>query len=508
MLLKDVLKGIDHRLESGNPDIDIKGIFDDSRAVVRGGLFFGVRGYAKDGAAFVNDAIVKGASAVVLESELAIPDGVAKIIVSNVRKAMAISAVNFYREPSSRLKTIGITGTNGKTTVTYLLESIVKHSGADAGVIGTINYRIAGKTIPAKNTTPGSLEIQSLLSKMADGGSKYAIMEVSSHALHQGRVFGLGFNVGVFTNITSDHLDYHKTRSEYFKAKAMLFDHLKKGGTAVLNYDDKEVMSLADSMSHNVMTYGMDKGAGVAASDIRTSLDGSSFSIVSPSGSFGVKSRLVGMHNISNCLSAAAVALALGIDKSAIARGIESIKFIPGRLEPVDKGQSFKVFVDYAHTEDALNNVLSILKKGLKGKILTVFGCGGNRDRSKRPLMGISVCKSSDVAIITSDNPRFEEPLDIIRDIESGLRGSFSNYEIVPDRREAIRKAIFAARDGDIVLVAGKGHEDYQIIKDKVMHFDDREEAAAFISQKMEGTHESKGDGKGSEGASLIGGSR
>lgn len=482
MLLKDMLKGVDYSLSGGSVDTDIMGVTDDSRTVYSGSLFVAVSGYFKDGRRFVSDAVSRGAAAIISDRGLQIPDGVIKIFVTDVRAALSSIAVNFYDDPSNKLKLIGITGTNGKTTVTYLVEAIAKRSGLKTGVIGTINHRIDGKARPAKNTTPGVLELQSLLSEMASSGVRCAVMEVSSHALDQGRVLGVNFDAAVFTNITSDHLDYHKTREEYFKAKSKIFAHMKKSGVAFLNNDDERVRSLEGSIGVRTVTYGTGDGSAVRAFNIRLLPEGSYFDVETPSGRLNIKTGLIGMHNVSNCLAAISVMQALGVNGEAIVDGIEGMKSVPGRLEPVDCGQPFKVLVDYAHTEDALDNVLSMLKSIAGKNILTVFGCGGDRDKSKRPFMGQAACRYSDRVIVTSDNPRSEEPLDIIRDIESGIKGRFSNYEIDPDRRSAIRKAVLSAEAGDIVLIAGKGHEDYQILKDRVMHFDDREVAREALS--------------------------
>ena len=480
MFLAEVLKGIDYNMQAGPPgqdqglDIDIASVSDDSRTVAPKGVFVALEGYAKDGRNFVDEAVSNGAAVIVSDPGLRVPEGVIKVSVTDVRSALASIAKNFYGDPSAKLKVIGITGTNGKTTITYLIEAIAKKSGAGAGVIGTINYRSNGNVRQAKNTTPGSLELARLLSEMAGGGVKYAAIEVSSHALDQGRIAGVRLDVGLFTNITSDHLDYHKTKAEYLKAKSKIFGHLKDNGIAILNYDDERVRSVRARIKAKVLTYGTGDGSDIRAYNIKLSSDGSSFNVSTPSGELPIKTRLIGMHNVSNCLAAIAAMYALGVGNGQIAEGIGSLVLVPGRLEPVEAGQPFKVLVDYAHTEDALYNVLSILKDISGGRVWTVFGCGGDRDKSKRPLMGAAACKFSDRAIITSDNPRSEEPLDIIRDIESAVLGKFSNYDIVPDRREAIQKAITSAEEGDIVLIAGKGHEDYQIVKDRVFHFDAR----------------------------------
>lgn len=505
MLLKDVLKAVDFNIKAGPPDMDIIAVTDDSRTAVPGSIFVAIEGHKKDGRDFVGEAVSNGATVIVSGPGLIAPEGVVKVSVSDVRAALAAMAKNFYGDPSAKLKVIGVTGTNGKTTITYLVEAIAKSAGAGAGVIGTINYRFNGDIRPAENTTPGSLELERLLSDMVDSGVKYVAMEASSHALDQGRISGVRLDVGLFTNITSDHLDYHKTKDEYFKAKSRIFEHLKGGGIAVLNYDDKKVMSLRGTIRAKTLTYGTEQASDIRAFNINLSPGGSSFDVSTPSGTFPVKTHLIGMHNVSNCLAAIAAMHALGVDRKSIAAGIGSLAFIPGRLEPVECAQPFKVLVDYAHTEDALNNALSILKEMSVHKVWTVFGCGGDRDVSKRPLMGLSACKFSDRVIITSDNPRSEEPAEIIRGIETGIKGRFFNYEIVPDRREAIRKAIFSAAEGDIVLIAGKGHEDYQIVKDDVIHFDDREVAMEALSERMRGKDESKRDSKGDARPSLIG---
>lgn len=481
MKLKDVLKGVAYKADRKCGDINIRNVADDSRKVSRCGLFVAVQGYSQDGSKFINDAIAAGARVIVTEKDFDAPKTVAKIIVADTRSAMSAIADNYYGHPSRKLKTVGITGTNGKTTITYIIEGIIKAHRRQAGVIGTINYRLRGRVIPAKNTTPGSLELQGMLNEMVRSKVDYAVMEVSSHSLDQGRVDRLLFDVGIFTNITSDHLDYHKTTANYFKAKAKLFDKLKKGGTAVLNKDDKKIASLAGSMKSKIVTYSVKGKADIAARDIELSMDGTRFTVKTPKGSFAIQTKLIGMHNVSNILAAVAAAYALKIPTAAIIKGVESVVSVPGRLEAVEAGQPFKVFVDFAHTEDALFNVLSLLRGVARKRIVTVFGCGGNRDKTKRPLMGRVACEYSDHVIITSDNPRFEEPGDIIGEIVDGVKDKFSNYDVVVARHEAIGKAFEHASDGDIVVIAGKGHENYQIVKDSVMPFDDRKVALELL---------------------------
>jgi UDP-N-acetylmuramoyl-L-alanyl-D-glutamate--2,6-diaminopimelate ligase len=485
MDISRVLKDVKVRFGENIRNIDIKRITDDSRKVLPGDLFVALKGCSLDASKFVGFAIAAGAKAIVTDKEFDSRPGISKILVDDTRLALSAIADNFYGHPSRKLKVIGITGTNGKTTITYLAESIIKASGKGAGVIGTINYRINGKTLPAINTTPGALALQCMLSEMARSNTGYAIIEVSSHSLDQGRVENVLFDVGVFTNLTGDHLDYHKTTGNYFKAKKRLFDKLKADGSAVLNMDDKKVASLKRSMKSRVITYGIKGKADVRAMDIALSMEGTKFTVRTSNTTFDIRTKLIGIHNVSNILAAVSVAIALNIPEEAIVDGIVSMERVPGRLEAVDAGQKFKVFVDFAHTEDALFNVLSLLKDVAKSRIVTVFGCGGNRDRTKRPLMGKVACKYSDHVIVTSDNPRFEKPEAIIREIEDGIKDKFSNYDIIPDRKEAIAKALGLASKDDIIVIAGKGHESYQIIRDEIMPFDDRKVALSILKSTL-----------------------
>ena len=488
MNLKDVLRDVPCRIEGKAASFRVRAVTDDSRSVIPGSLFIAKRGYSQDGSKFIADAFKRGARVVVTEGRSAVPAGAVKIMVKDTRTATPVIADNFYGHPSEKLKMVGITGTNGKTTITYILEGIVKAAGAAAGVIGTINYRVKNKVTPAKNTTPGPIELQSILSRMVRSGAGYAVMEVSSHALDQGRVDKVSFDAAICTNVTGDHLDYHKTMENYFKAKALIFKKLKRGGAAILNGDDKRVARLKRSITKNkVLMYGTGKKADVRAEDIKLSMDGTTFTIVTQKRSFAVRTKLIGMHNVSNILAATAAALALGIRIDSIVKGIGKVMAVPGRLEAVDAGQPFKVFVDFAHTEDALFNVLTLLREVAGNRIVTVFGCGGNRDRTKRPRMGKVACELSDRVIVTSDNPRFENPGEIISEIEKGIKTSFSNYDIAVDRKEAINKALSVASDTDIILIAGKGHETYQIIKDRTFSFDDREVARSILKKKYDG---------------------
>ncbi len=476
MKLKDVLKGVPHKADRDISRVTVKKITNDSRRVARGDLFIALRGYDIDGYKFIRSAIKNGAGVVVSERDFKAPEDVIKILIKDTRRASPLLAANFYREPSRKMKITGVTGTNGKTTITYIMENILKEAGKPSGVIGTINHRIGRREFPSNNTTPGPLELQALFDIMLKNGVKHVVMEVSSHSLDQGRANGVLFDVGIFTNITKEHLDYHKTMKKYFSAKVKLFDHMKPGGVAVLNNDDAMVSGLKRRIKEKVLTYGLKNKSDVMACGIRLSAGGTFFTIKTPNGSFDVTTRLIGRHNISNILASVAAAMALKIPPGTIKKGIESFSAVPGRLELVDEGQPFKVFVDYAHTEDALYNILSLLREVVPDRnIITVFGCGGNRDSRKRPLMGNVACKFSDSVVVTSDNPRFEEPGAIISQIESGIRGEFSNYDLVEDRREAIDKALRMASKGDVVVIAGKGHEKYQIVRDKILPFDDCE---------------------------------
>ncbi|MDD4879902.1 MAG: UDP-N-acetylmuramoyl-L-alanyl-D-glutamate--2,6-diaminopimelate ligase, partial [Candidatus Omnitrophica bacterium] len=463
-------------------DIDIKGVSSDSKTAGKDHLFIAVSGTNFDGHKFANEAADKGAAAVVLEKDTVLPEGVARIFVRDSRAAAPKIANNFFGRPIEKLTCIGITGTNGKTTISYLMDSIISAAGHSAGVIGTISYRIGKRLIPATNTTPGPVELYGFMGEMARNSGDYLVMEVSSHALDQNRVGGIGFAAAIFTNLTGDHLDYHKTFDEYFRAKSRLFEGLKDGAYAVINIDDEWGKKLVKVSKGKVVTYGTKLVADYLASDIKLSLDGTRFTVNSPKGDLKVNSKLIGLHNVYNMTAAAACGMSLGFSSGEVKRGLEEMKAVPGRLEPVDCGQPFKIFVDYAHTDDALFNVLSALKPLIGKKIIVVFGCGGDRDRTKRPRMGKVASEMADLVIVTSDNPRSEEPEAIIAEITAGI--SKKNYKVVTDRSKAIEEALSAAREGDCVLIAGKGHETYQVLKNTTVTFDDRE-IAKCLAQKI-----------------------
>ncbi len=374
----------------------------------------------------------------------------------------------------NKIKTIGITGTNGKTTVTYLLEAVLNAAGKRSGVIGTVNHRFAGKSFRAKNTTPGLTDNQRYLADMAQENVDYCVMEVSSHGLAQGRVKGIDFSLAVFTNFTSDHLDYHGNLEEYFRVKTLLFTSLSKNAAAVINTDDACGNTLLGMIDTAVTTYGINNKADIMAEGIQLSLGGTVFTLKTPAGDITVKTKLIGLHNVYNVLAAAGVCLRENIPLPVIQQGIEALPCVPGRLEEIKAGQDFHVFVDYAHTQDALENVLESLRNINEAqRILAVFGCGGDRDKAKRLEMGKIAGRLSDFTILTNDNPRTEDPRDIVEQIAAGFENK--NFKVIMDRRDAIQEALNLAHCGDIVLISGKGHEDYQIFKDKTIAFNERE---------------------------------
>lgn len=500
MNTKELLKGLD--ISGPIPPINIRGINYDSRKIVPGDIFVAVEGVSSDGHKYLKDVESRGAVAAIVEK----PDKtirIPQIVVKNSRDALAFISNRWFGYPSDKMTVIGVTGTNGKTTTTYLLESIAKESGKKPGVIGTINYRYGGKIFPASHTTPESLDLQNLLKNMLDSGVNFVIMEVSSHALALKRVNGIDFDVAIFTNLTQDHLDFHKNLENYFESKALLFSSVikeskKKKKLSVINIDDPKGEELRERSSVPTITFGINKET---KRDI--SLKEFEFNHAGLKGAFTGRingqfhSSLVGMHNAYNILGAAAAAYAVGIDSEIILKGIAKLSGVPGRLERVESSSNKDplILVDYAHTDDALRNVLSAIQALPRtGKVITVFGCGGDRDPKKRPLMGKAAVSSSDIVIVTSDNPRTEDPLKIIEQIIPGILETGakeisrdkknSGFIVEPDRRKAIGLAIDLASAGDIVLIAGKGHEDYQIIGKEKIHFDDREVAKEALEKK------------------------
>ena len=477
---------------SGSPTIS--GVEYDSRGVRPGTVFVAMKGESSDGNRFIDQAIAAGAVAIVTDSTTETPrSGVAWAQASHGRRTLARLSANFYKRPAERIANTGITGTNGKSTTAFIFESILNAAGRKTALVGTIEYHVAGKVLPALHTTPEALELNQLLAEGLTQGVTESVMEVSSHALEQQRVFGIPFDVAVFTNLTRDHLDYHGTMDEYFRAKQVLFEGC---GTdppraAVLNVDDeygRDLLKLATKKSAEVFSYGLSTGDFHAdTNDLEITARGSRFQMSTPAGELAIWTPLIGKVNIYNVLAAAAAAYARNCSTDAITKGIANLTHVPGRFERVDCGQPFTVVVDYAHTDDALRNLTAlardfVVRAGLKGRVITMFGCGGDRDRAKRPLMGEAAGKGSDLVVLTSDNPRSEDQLAIINDALVGLQKSGTKYATEPDRRKAVAVAISQARPGDIVLLAGKGHEKTQTANGKATPFDDVEVAREMLA--------------------------
>jgi UDP-N-acetylmuramoyl-L-alanyl-D-glutamate--2,6-diaminopimelate ligase len=509
MRLSLLMRGIDPLRTAGQPDGEVASVCYDSRRCGEGSLFVAIPGLKTDGRTFIADAVARGARFVVHEGEFFPPAGVTAIGVRDSRRTLGILGKNLFGDPSAGICIIAVVGTNGKTTVTYLIESILRTAGFTVGVLGTVNYRYSGKTLPAPNTTPESFDMQKILREMADSGVTHVVAEVSSHAIDLKRVDDCAFDLGIFTNLTQDHLDYHRTMENYFQAKRRFFaEVLPAGGKnrphrMIINADDpwgRRILSEVGRGAGGQLTYGLETSCDVSASGIHLSLDGIGATLLMGGERLQVSSRLLGRFNLSNILAAAAAALALAIPGRSIRDGIAALIHVPGRLEKVSTAGQPAVFVDYAHTDDALRRVLQTLSAYRTGKIITVFGCGGDRDRGKRPLMGEVASSLSDLAVVTSDNPRTEDPLAIIREIEAGIgtrrfadSGDWlghpgeRGYLVVPDRKEAIATAIGLAETRDIVLIAGKGHEDYQIIGSRKFPFDDRVIARAELARRQTG---------------------
>ena len=485
MTFQQVLDGAEVLAHSGDPDV--KSVEYDSRRVKPGCVFVAMRGESSDGNRFIDQAIQAGAVATVTDSAAEKPrPGVAWAVVPDGRRALARISANFYGKPAERIAITGITGTNGKSTTAFLVEAILSAAGRKSALIGTIEYHVAGKVLPAPHTTPEALELNRIFSEALGQGATDAVMEVSSHALAQERVFGVPFDVAVFTNLTRDHLDYHKTMEQYFAAKRVLFEGC---GTdppraVVTNVEDESGAKLAEfsrKRSSLVLKYGWERGD-LHAEKVEITTRGTRFDLVMPEGKIAVFSALIGRVNVYNILAAAGAGYARGCAAQAIAAGIGRLACVPGRFERVDCSQPFTVVVDYAHTDDALRNLTALARElvsgaGAKARVLTVFGCGGDRDRNKRPLMGEAAGRGSDFVVLTSDNPRSEDPLAIINDAVVGLQKSGVKYSVEPDRRKAIALAIGEARPGDVVLLAGKGHEKLQITREGAAPFDDLEVA-------------------------------
>lgn len=481
-------------LQHLHPQVPFKGknpticsIENDHRKVVPGSLFVCIEGYTVDGHDFAHAAVQNGAVAILAEKELALP--VPVVVVKDTVRALAVLSDAFYRHPSHRLKMIGITGTNGKTTTTHIIEKILKDAGVKTGLVGTMYSKIDERTIQTKNTTPESLTLQKLFAEMVSEGVETTVMEVSSHALHLGRVHGVDFDIALFTNLTQDHLDYHGTMEEYAKAKGLLFAqlgntfHPQQPKFAIFNADDPMSSQYMQTTAAHILTFGIQKDADVMARNLQMSAKGTTFDLITAEGTTKVSIQMVGKFSVYNVLAAISVALASEIPLEQIVTSVEQMSGVAGRFELVDGGQQFTVVVDYAHTPDGLQNVLTTIQQFARQRIFVVVGCGGDRDKTKRPLMAKVACEYGTDAIFTSDNPRSEDPLQILKEMEAGVVSE--RYISICDRREAIHYAVDKARAGDVILIAGKGHETYQIIGDEVFDFDDRLVAKEAIEKQL-----------------------
>jgi UDP-N-acetylmuramoyl-L-alanyl-D-glutamate--2,6-diaminopimelate ligase len=488
MKLSGVLEGVEASLSATAGDVDIRQVACDSRRVQPRCLFFALHGAKADGNAFIRDAVSRGAIAVVSEdaAPTAMPSSVVWIRVREARKALAVAAANFFGHPAQALQLVAVTGTNGKTTTTSLIDSMIKASGAKTALFGTIAYHTPVREYPAPNTTPESVDLQGFLAEIREASGSYAVLEASSHSLMMDRLWGCHFAAAVFTNLTREHMDYHKTFDEYFTAKRRLFEGTGAGApdVAVVNSDDEYGKRLG-GLTKNTVTYGLQSGAQVTTKKFQLTFSGLAFTAHTPDGRVEVSSPLVGRINVYNILAAIGAAQALGLSIEAIEAGIQNLQSVSGRFQRIDLGQPFNVIVDYAHTDDALENLIRTARElNSKGRIITLFGCGGEKDRTKRPVMGEVTGRLSDLTILSSDNPRSEDPLKIISDIVVGLQKTAGKYMIEPDREKAIALAMDEARAGDIVLLAGKGHENYQILAEGTLQFDDREVAKRVLRER------------------------
>ncbi len=484
MTLRDLLHGV-----TADPvaAIPVSGLARHSKQVRPGDCFVAIRGASVDGHAYIEEAITRGAAAVVAER---LPRQTSRpcpcVVVRDARHALAVMAARFYGHPSRKLRLIGVTGTNGKTTTTYLIKRILDTLHAPCGLLGTIVYQIGSREIPSSNTTPGPLELQRYFAQMVGEGIEWCTMEISSHALDQRRIEGLELQAAILTNLGSDHLDYHKTREAYGAAKRRIFDALRPDGLALVNGDDDFGRLAADTLPRGTaVTFGLERPARVAVRDIRCTWQGSEAALDTPWGTLTVRTPLLGRHNLYNVAAAAAATLGLGVETSVVRQGLAALDQVPGRLEPVPNDFGFRVLIDYAHTADALRLVLSAVRELTPGRLLIVFGCGGDRDQSKRPVMGRLASQLADYVVLTSDNPRHEDPMDIIRQIASGFVPSFQHFQVQADREQAIVTALALARPEDTVLLAGKGHEAYQIFQNVSIPFVDRDVVERWLTVRQ-----------------------
>ena len=480
---------------TGDKNIEIKGIEHDSRKAAEGTLFVCIEGFHVDGHKFIPQAVEKGAKAILTTRSaeaVEVPEGVAVLQVPELKAALDVIVPFFHDYPAQKMRVIGITGTNGKTTTSYLIRAILREAGYKVGLIGTIQIMMEEEVFPIHNTTPDVVELQHTLAIMRDKGMDYVVMEVSSHALDQNRVAGIEFDTAVFSNLTQDHLDYHKTLENYKLAKAKLFDLLGKEGvkdnkTAVVNADDEAGKTMLEHAKCRQLTYGIENKASLQATNVEVLASGANFTLTEEFlGKLDLQLHITGIFNVYNVMAAVGAAIAEKIDPAVIEKALLNFTSVPGRFELVKAGQDFSIIVDYAHTPDGVENVLNTARRIAKKKIIAVFGCGGDRDRTKRPIMGRLAAELADVVIATSDNPRSEDPAFILSEVEAGVKEKIGDkhHECIIDRREAIFRAVELAETDDIVIILGKGHEDYQILKDKTIHFDDKEVAREAVAAK------------------------
>ncbi len=484
MDLAKIINGLEIEYIKGEKALEINEIRYDSRDVEKGDLFICIQGFKTDGHKYIDDVIDKEANVVVIDKELdSYDNSITYIKVADSRKAMAVLAKNFFENPLKEIDLIGVTGTNGKTTTTYLIKEILNQSGYKTGLIGTIEVFNGEESINASRTTPESLDIYRYVAKMREKGVKYTVMEVSSHALALNRVDTMDFKAAVFTNLTQDHLDYHKTMDRYATEKVKLFKKLKSDGTAIINNDDNYAQLFKDTTQQDIITYGIEKESELQPNEIELSLEGVKFNL----NDFKYNLNLTGKFNIYNSLAAVGVAKSLGIKEDLIKKSLEGIEGIPGRFETINRGQDFTVIVDYAHTPDSMINVLRAVQHFEHNDIIVVFGCGGERDKKKRPIMGEIAVQYSDYVVVTTDNPRSEVPETIIEEIVEGIKESeySTPYTIEVEREDAIYEAVGKAKKGDVVVIIGKGHETYQVFADKTIDFNDKAVAKAAIQKKL-----------------------
>lgn len=490
--LKDIISTLDVQQVQVDQNVSIQDITADSRAVKLNSLFIALDGATVDGHNYIDKAVAAGAVAVIVSKPVTVPDDVCVITVSDTRQAMMVCVPYFFDYPANRMRMVGVTGTNGKTTTTHMIRHILKAQGHKVGVIGTVHIMIGDTSYPIHNTTPDVVDLQHILYQMVQENVEYCVMEVSSHALALGRVSGVEFDTAVFTNLTQDHLDFHKTFENYLAAKCKLFeqvsasDQVKDNKGAVINIDDSYGHRVMEKTTAPTITYStLGKGT-LNASDVHMSTKNSQYTVNYKGESYPVSMNTTGLFNVYNTLAAIGACLQEGISMEAIDTALKTFSSVPGRFELIEEGQDFAVVVDYAHTPDGLQNILETAKAIKENRIIIVFGCGGDRDATKRPIMGRIAAEYGDKIYVTSDNPRTEDPVQIVKDVEVGVKEALrdgTSYEVIVDRREAINHAIHDAKAGDIVIIAGKGHENYQILKNETIHFDDREEARKALKE-------------------------